>query len=88
MDEVSRSIEQGAPSSILEIIPSKMVNDSNSNMDAQVSYGVGPLSSGSLRTFQKEVETIFGQGVKFGVLGIDSGQDNSSGFGVEITNSR
>ena len=54
MDEVSRSVELGVPSSILEVIPSspsKMVNASDSKMDAQVSYGVGPLSTGSIGSF-------------------------------------
>ena len=50
-----------------------MVNASDSKMDAQVSYGVGPLSIGSIRTFQKEVKTISGQGVKSGGLGANSG---------------
>ena len=68
MDEVSRS---------------KMVNASDSKVDAQVSYGVGPLSAGSISTFQKEVETISGQGVKSGGLGADSGRDN-----VETADSR
>ncbi len=64
------------------------MNGFDSKMDAQVSYGFGPLSVDSLGSFQKEVETIvFGQGVKSGVLGADFGQGKSSGFGVETTNS-
>ena len=64
-----------------------MVNASNSKMDAQVSYGVGPLSAGCLGSFQKEDETVVSiQGVKSGVLGVDSGRGQSSGLGVETAN--